>query len=85
MIIRILSSRLRGVGRRYFFWKISAKIRINEPSDQRTFGTMNLRNKKTSEQRHGTVSVIIKPYIYGHCFSDNKASHSWILFSVAFI
>ena len=50
----MLRSRLRGDGRRYFFWKISAKIRINKPSDQRTFGTMNLRNKKPSEQRHGT-------------------------------
>ena len=48
--------RLRGIGRRYFFWKISAKIRINEPSDQRTFGstnhrTMNLRNNEPSEQK----------------------------------
>ena len=32
-----------------FFWKINADIRTNEPSDQRTFETMNLRSKKPSE------------------------------------
>ena len=43
-------SHLHGVGRRYFVWKISAKIRINEPSDQRTFGSTNLRINEPSEQ-----------------------------------
>ena len=78
----MLRSRLRGDGRRYFFWKISAKIRINEPSDQRTFGstnlrtnepsdqrtfgTMNLRNKKPSEQRHGTFILATKSSVWMH-------------------
>ena len=55
-------SRLHGAGRRYFFRKISAMIRIKEPSDQRTFGSTNLRNNEPSEQKtFGTAAW--HPYI----------------------
>ena len=53
IFIRICPCRTRacvGSAADISFWKISAKIRINEPSDQRTFGSMNLRTNEPSEQ-----------------------------------
>ena len=54
-ILYMPRSRLREVGRRYFFLENKCldsdqrtfrptNLRINEPSEQRTFGTMNLPN-----------------------------------------